>query len=129
MANRHRRAERARHRVDDLVDRDRRTGREVHRRRGSARLHERDEPVDRIVDVHEVDEIASVAAYDELALTAGQREQPARRDLPRRVVRAVRAEEADSDGAGDRAPLLAEETDVVLGRELRDRVRQQRRRQ
>src|SRR5262249_25980787 len=79
---------------------------------------------DGIVDVHEVDQVLAVAADRELALPRREREQPPRRDLPRRLVRAVRAEEPDVDVAADRLPALAEEPDVLLGRALRDRVPQ-----
>src|SRR5215471_15502629 len=115
-------AEYAGHRCNDVIDADRRARREVD---GRARAPGPDEPqhaLDRVVDVHEVDEVPTVAAQHELALAVGQRQQPPRRDLPRRFVRPVGAEKADVDVAAQRAAAFHEESDVVLGRQFRNRV-------
>ena len=61
-------AEHARHRLHDVVDADRRAGREIDGAASARGAHQRQEPVDRIVDVHEVDEVLAVAAQRELAL-------------------------------------------------------------
>src|SRR5947209_1457240 len=81
--------------------------------------HEPQHPVDGIVHVHEIDQVLAVPADDELALSRGEREQPSRRDLARRLVGTVRAEEAYVHVASEGVPALAEESDVLLGRELR----------
>ena len=70
-------AERPRHRLHDVVDADRRARREVDRRRCACGVEQRQEPVDRIVHVHEVDQVLAVAADDEVALPCGHRAQPA----------------------------------------------------
>src|SRR5262249_11712773 len=114
--------EHARHRCGDVVDTDRRARGEIDRRVGATGLHQPQHAVHGIVDVHEVDEIRSVAARDELARAAGEGEEPSRGDLARWLVRHVSAEEADVDVAAWYVPAFGEEANVVLGGELRNRV-------
>jgi hypothetical protein len=87
-------------------------------------FHQLEKAVDRVIDVHEVDQVLAVAANDESPLAARQRLQPLRRDLAGRLVRPVGAKEADVDIARHAAAALAEKLQILLGRELRDRVRQ-----
>src|SRR5437879_1229489 len=114
------------HRGNRFVDRDRGAGSEIER---PAERRVGDDPpqrVRRVVDVHEVDEISAVTADDELALSVHDRAQPPRRDLARRLVRTVRAEEADVRVARQQSPPLGEERHIAFRRELRYRVRKQR---
>ena len=73
-----------------------------------ARRRQREKSVDRVVDIHEVDQVLAVAADRELALAVHDSAQPPRRDLPRRLVRSVCAEEADVHVAADRVAPLGE---------------------
>ncbi len=63
---------------------DRRAGREIDGA-ASVRAASAQEPVNRVVDVHEVDQVLAVAAHRELALAGHHRPQPTRRDLARRL--------------------------------------------
>src|SRR5882672_1883044 len=83
MLDGHLDAQRARHRLDHTVDAHRRARRKVDRESRARGLYQPQDAVDRVVRVHEVDEVPTVAAERELALTRGQCEQPAGRNLPR----------------------------------------------
>src|SRR5215475_4105479 len=78
MADAHVDAEYPGHRGHDVIDADRRARREVDRRTRAPGLDEPQHAIDRVVDIHEVDEVLAVAAQCELALAVGQCEQPPR---------------------------------------------------
>jgi hypothetical protein len=82
--------------------------------------------LDRIVDIHEVDEVFAVAAEREFTLPRHHPAQPSGGDFSRRLIRAVGAEEADVHEAADRLPALGEETHVLFGGQLRNGVWQPR---
>src|SRR5688500_10793773 len=115
-------AERGAHRLDNVVDAYRRAGGEVHGQLRARRLDQREKPIHRIVDIHEVDQVLAVAANHEFALAVGQRPEPTRRDPPRRLVRTRRSaknrrycseasfeiaygKRGETDDAGETAPL------------------------
>src|SRR4029077_992452 len=85
---------------------------------------QRQKGVNRIVDVHEVDQVLPVAPDGARPLAGHDREEPTRGDLPLRLVRAVGAEEANVDETIDSMPSFSEVPEVLFGRQLRDRVRQ-----
>src|SRR5215470_16100074 len=126
VEDRHLDAERTRHRGDDGVNGYWSAAGQIDGAAERWIADDAQQRVNRIVDVHEVDQVLTVAADRELALTGDDGAEPSRRDLARRLVRTVGAEETDVGVARQRPAPLGEEGDVAFGRKLRDRIRQNR---
>src|SRR5262249_38820979 len=77
MAEVHPQAERTRHCFDDLIHRDRGAVCKIRGRARASRLHQRQHAIDRIVDIHEVDEVLAVTTQHDFALPGHHRAQPA----------------------------------------------------